>query len=476
MPRLPTYSSKGQLTSEPREVPRQGAGVGAKAVGDVANAVAEITLDWQNAQNTIKYTAGKLSYDMRVADIQQRATEDPDAENEMQYRVELTKAREEILSTIKAPQVREKLGLDLAYGEKIGGINIQNIYQKKQVAYGKVILDKGLDALLQKRLGAGEMERAKIDADIVNLLQMNVADKIITPAEAQKKLSDLKITAVEYDIYNDTAIYEEDSAVLYALKNPDKKEGQKYAYLTPDERLTLIKASTNRISKNHEKYKKDVTDRQQEKIESLTAQLIDGTLTLSELDAEAKIPVEDGGLSPSKLKKFREEVMEGINVGLRIGKSTNENAEKYVNLIREVVTDKKDSELALEALANAYKNGVVDAEEAKIIHKLVSKAKDIRYQKQSEAVVDGLKWAYDFMGRNAIDSRDAELHLRNYLYELNGMTNPEAEITALNNKLMREVRKKGIPWMMGLPISGSTRMFLDGTIKRFFPDGRIEDE
>ena len=56
MPQLPTYSSKGKLTTAQPEVTRTGAGQTEEAIGKAADAAFDFGIKWRNTQSAIQTT------------------------------------------------------------------------------------------------------------------------------------------------------------------------------------------------------------------------------------------------------------------------------------------------------------------------------------------------------------------------------------------------------------------------------------
>jgi hypothetical protein len=258
----------------------------------VLGAMTQVAQAWSEAQDVMQYTQAKAKYEVTSATIQGRAAADPDFNNLNKYTDELKNSKKEIIKGISNQAVANKLGMEIDYGNEIASIKIGAGFREKEIANNKVMLKTNMDSLLQKKLNAATpAEAMQYDNEMNELLQANLKTGTIDAADLDKMMKDSQKTSVQYEIYSDPATKEVDSAVLKELKDPKGK----YSFLGPNERLDLIQESQRRIFQNNQTFKREAEVSRNTRFDNIFTKAYQNNLTLADIDAEIKIPEEQGG-------------------------------------------------------------------------------------------------------------------------------------------------------------------------------------
>lgn len=240
-PQLPQYNSQGKLYTDKPETIRAGAEKPYENISQNIGKVMNIVSAWGEALDTIQYTTAKANYETGLLNIENRAANDPEYNNEAKYHSELNKLKENSLKGFSNPQVQSKAALEFDYGNQVTQIKIGNIYKKKQIEVGKASLQTGINALLKKKLHAGSVsEINQIEVDMKSMLQENVAKGIINPDDALKMMYDAEVMAAEYDIKTNPQ---------YALDQLARKEKGMYKNLPDLKRVELMDDAQKEIDK-----------------------------------------------------------------------------------------------------------------------------------------------------------------------------------------------------------------------------------
>lgn len=484
MPELPIYQARNNIKAN-APAPLKGAadmdlrqGEAAQGFNDIQGinkTLADTAQAWSNANDVMQATEARSKHGLAIADIQQRAERDPDFSNGPKYHEELVKAKNTTLEGISNQQVAAKLGAEFNYDSGVAAIKIQDNMRQKQIVWGQVQAKNSLDTLMQQKLQAPDAEQAIYDEKIKATIHDNVVTGILSPAQADKLLSDAQKTSVQYQIYNDPATSEQDSKVLADLKDPKGK----YAFLPPDTRLDLITESQRRVFQNNQTYKRNVEDSQVVRNNNFINKMADQTATFQDIDAERAIPEEQGGIKRTVLdqytRRLQGDVQEDLNRLLR-QKGDNKKptqvakkAKEYNDLIEMYLDDKSDQWKAKEALAKGYADGLLDADELKILDPLKTNLKDIQFNKDTSLIATAVKQVKNWMGKSNASSEDIAIRIKQLLNSIGAGENPQVQA----KKIMDAEMTKHFPEMQTYPKEG--KKFLDRASGRayvVYPDGK----
>lgn len=472
MPVIPQYNAQRNITAQTSGPMRDEASKPFEDQQKVMGTLRDITQKWSDAQDVIQYTDAKGKFELGIADIKGRATADPDYQNSDTYLKDITKLASTSLSGIKNKVVTSKVSLEFGYGSQIAALDIESIFQKKEIAHGQVMLDTGLDALANKRVVSENP--AQIDQEIQNLIGYNVKSGIISEEEGAKKLDDTKKTIVKYDIYSDPATEEKDSEVLKSLKDSNGK----YTYLSAKDRLSMIEESQRRIFQNNQSYKRDVEVSQSARNDAFIDKLASGTANFKDIDAEFAIPESSGGMKRNVLDQYQRRLQSGVKNDLDVmlrekdaNKDPTERAKKvkeYNDLIDMFIDDAGDQWKAKEALAKGYADGNLDAAEMKILNPIKSNLRDIEFNRNTSPVASAIKEVKKWMKASNASDEDIAFRTKQLINSIGGGDRPQEAM----KKTMDSEMLKHFPDYTTYPKEGKEK--IDRTTGRrykVFPDG-----
>jgi len=138
-PVLPRYDSNRQLTTQQPQVFAQ-ADPNANTLdkmAEVTGKVADMTVKWSNAVDTIQTTTAKANYETGMADILARAEADPDYNNSDKYFQEVEKLRKDSTKGMSNPAAKSRVTFELDHSSQIANIKIGGLYKKKQIVLGQ---------------------------------------------------------------------------------------------------------------------------------------------------------------------------------------------------------------------------------------------------------------------------------------------------------------------------------------------------
>lgn len=474
---IPGYDSKQNINANIAEPTRNEADIPFKQQQQVMSTLQDVTQKWSDANDVMQYTEAKAKYEVAASDIQARAAADPNFKDSAKYFAELDKAKSLNLSGINNKQVVEKAALEFDYGNQIAKIKIGSQAKEKQLEYNKVMVKSNLDTLLQKKLSAATpAEAMQYDHQINNVLDLNVRSGVLTYAEADKQLKDSQKTSVQYEIYNDPSTQETQSTLLKELRDPNGK----YEYLDPDTRLSLIEESQRRIFQNNQTYKREVEQSQVKRNDGFIEKLAGQTANFKDIDNEEKIPEDQGGIKRTVLLQYRRFLQSGVektlndmirekNPNTKEATQRSRMATEYNDLIENYLSDKTDQWKAKELLAKSLADGVIDADELKVLSPIKDGLKDVKFNKDTSPIASVVKQVKSWMGNSNASSENIATRLKQMIGGIGDGGQPQAEM----GKIMDAEMLKHFPDYSTYPKEGKN--YLDKKSSRaykIFSDGK----
>jgi hypothetical protein len=333
---------------------------------------------------------GQNFYLKTIEEINLDAINDPDTSEEglKRYQARLTKARTDAMGMISIPFERDRFNLEIQQKEIVAGVELQRTFAKKSLDKWRVEYEKLMEQTTDR-------ETAFRTAD-------EAAQKgAISYEKAEEDKQKWDINNIKFKIYDETATQEKDSFVLNELK---KGEEGIYKYLTTGTRLELIEVAQRRIFQNNQKYKRDLDELRNVKHNNILDKISTNTLTFKDIENEMAIPEEEGGVPKKILVSYQKGLQGGIENDLKkiISEKRRDRkptvrateAKKYLDLIDNFIDDNVDLWRAREILANAYADGIVNPQEAKLLNQIKQNLEDIEWNRQSgkiKSAIEGLK-------------------------------------------------------------------------------------
>ena len=396
----------------------------ARALGEAGQVLSGIAQDIHKVRQDEQETRAVLAWKTRQGEILTNAFENPDiAFNENLHNEELDKAKQETLNLTQDQAVKQRIGaridLDL----------IDSKLKIKQFSYQKIIADRiiTLGAKKQQAIDAWISEpdpnkKQQIFDELAYEFKNAVDTKVMTRGDYVRNMAEVKAALpelqIEWDIYNDTAVKEEDSVVLSAIKAG--KDGV-YAEVSKEQQIDLVKKSQQRIFQNNQSLSKQIEETKNIRHDTILDEIANGTFTLKRAEDELKIPEEQGGIPKKTLLSYQRGIERGVESDLKRitsektvkGKLTGraKEAKKYLNMIDSFIDDKVDLWQARQVLADTYADGIVNPQEMKFLDKIKKNLDDVKWNRESgfiKNIVEGVKSRI----KTQSNPSDAELALR----------------------------------------------------------------
>lgn len=302
MPTLPTYNSQRNIQAQTPLPLRNEVQAKYQAGQMIAKTVETVGDKWVEAQNTIDYTQAKSVMANGLNEIQSQSEADSDYANSEKRKQDIDKLKQTALKGIRSPGLRNRIYGEIDNDAYIGKVKVDNIYKKKEILINEIKLDNTIAALIQQKSNAGtEVESNKINQDITNLIQANVATGVITPAKGARLLDDVRLGEIDLDIMKDESVNSKESFVVNELKKGDKGI---YKNLTEKERADRLEKAELHIGRNKRLFEFAQEQDQNQNEAGMLIKQIDGTLTIKE--------VKDNLLSLGIRKSFGEKILKNL--------------------------------------------------------------------------------------------------------------------------------------------------------------------
>jgi len=370
--------------------------------------------------------------------------------------------------------------------------------------------DKATQAIQNERV-AKEIAESSILAAIEqtgNYLQAKtmlegIKDKI-APATYTDLSNKIGQRAVDMAIAQDMSIRQDDSTVMKELQKG--KQGI-FGYLPTTELNKSIKESQQKIYYNSQIQVRQNKEFQEARNDDILSKINSQTITLADIQKEIEIPEEQGRLPLKTLLKYKEGIVKRIGNDLEweikqttqgvpwgtkgVGKLTlTENAKKvtkYLNLINAFVDDKTDALYAMEILADAYKDGIVNRDEAPLLNGLRKNIKGIETIRKKEQpqsaigtvldvttnmmpLVAAVKIMVSRMKGIGATEEELVINIKNLLGTASKGGNP----IEASHKAIQDFTINKMPELSTAPEKGTLLMDAEGNLAMGYPDGRIE--
>ena len=425
MPQLPTYQSQRQLSTEKRGAVQQGAADTANIISQGIGQVKDISQKWVDAIATVQYTAAAANSSAAYLDLTNRASIEQDFSKRDEYLEEANKIASEAMDSVKDQRAKNKLYADLTYSSKATEIKINAHFNAREIEFGQTKLEEGIETKLQERLTATtSFEVMKIDSDIITLIESNKEAGVIDKKQADKYKEEYRKTGVQYEIYADDSITEEESPILERLR---KGKGI-YRDLSTDVRLKLIKESQARISQNNQAYKRDIVESRSKRLQDLLIDVEAGTATMERFDKEWETPEEEGGIKKDRITKVKKGyVKTKLKPAVQRTIDDSNLANKYLKMIDDIVDNPNDYAKAQEILVNTFADGTVDPKEAVFWDAMLKQNRDIKDVESKNPIMRVIRavrrWGDDYI--NEPDKTVAALNIQELIRRVSAGENPD---------------------------------------------------
>lgn len=339
MPPFPRYQSKGQLTTQKPAVDAV-ANTDAQISetrAQMGQAVSENSLKWVNALDTIQKTTALANFKTGMADIQNRALNDPNYNNSEQYYSEIKKLKDDNLKGFSTKTAETEMALNFGYESQVGSIQVENIFKKKALDMGRASTLRLLDQ-------ESSNPSPNMESNISGILSAQI-DKGIFSHEEGYKLEQDHIKAGRYNAF--LADVNTDPALAQA-----RLEKNEYGL----DALSLDKAKKYKVAltKKNEEFRKETqlatANELAEKLvnNTLTPEDVQSPLVAGTLDAERALNYELAIAGPEEWSKFASAVEQGTKSKMitdLLEKATADDVETKLNIVNSAIQNYNDGNL-----------------------------------------------------------------------------------------------------------------------------------
>ena len=480
MAKIPLFNSTERLVTESPEARQspQAAGQMGRDLQVEGNAITEAHNTIRNAYNFQQVGSAKIKTMEGVNAIEEKALADGENTSDLTpYENDLRQLKTDTLKTISDPSARAKFELDFDLQAAQTRTKVKTIMWTRMKEKGQtntlILTDKHIG---EYGLNPDPIYLKSIETDI------NEATKngFYNSEQAYKLKQDKIGNAIEQAIYNDQSTQENQSVILAKLQDT---ENPIYEGLSNEQRLELVKKSQQRIFQNNQTFKRQVEVSQDQRNNSFIDKLAQGTATFKDIDEEFAIPESQGGVKRNVLLKYQDglqtRVAKDLNVMLT-EKPKNEDptprqraVKEFNDLIDMYIEDTGDKWKAKEALAKAWADGRIDAEELKVLSPLRDNLNDIKFNKSNVLVLkDKIKeiknwWRSQYNGNPIEGSEQEAINIKRLLSGVAKGEDPEN----VNKQIMDDNMRKFFPDYKSYSKEGKLKQDPNRGPYRIFPDG-----
>lgn len=284
--------------------------------------------------------------------------------------------------------------------------------------------------------------------------------------------------AVNIAIAGDMSVRQEDSAVMTELQKGKKG---RFSFLSTSERIKAIKESQRRIYYNSQIDKREKEAIRDVRNDNIILKNMDGSLALQDIHRELLIPEEEGGLKKSILLRYQNALRNGIGRDLnamlrekdvdRDPTARSKAVRKYNDLISLFIDEDTDKWVAKEKLAEAYADGIINAEESKFLNDLKNNLKDIEFNRSASIMNGIIKGVKSLLNQYNATDEEIAIELKQLLGTL-AVSKP-TDSTLAQERTNTHVLNK-VPDAPNFPEEGQSMMDVFGDLITIFPDGRTK--
>lgn len=249
MPTVPVYTQQRNISANPGNILRNEAGQDIENTQKIIAATGQALQTWSNFQDTMQTNEYESKLSTGLLQLQQDVENEGDYNNHDKYINRLKDLRTDALSGVKNPQLAQQLAMKSERDFAIARIKIDSEFKQKQALKAEMDLDNIVKAksLTRSSSLADTALIGTIDAEVAELIQRNVATKVITPARGRSLYDDYRLGGVDLDIMKDASLDKEGSFVYQNLLAGDKGI---YKNLSPDERAERLEKAELHIRRN----------------------------------------------------------------------------------------------------------------------------------------------------------------------------------------------------------------------------------
>lgn len=484
MPDFPrAHSERALTTKQPRALRndadvRNEAGERAKVAGLATKNLTNDLVKWNTYVEGVQEDTALFNYKTGVQDIAAERAVDNDISgaSETYYQQKMKDLRQNVLTGIDSDRVKKGMAPQLDYMETVGNIGLQSDLRKKVVLADHALTMKFIDNEIQHPTDDSLENIKKYLAGKVAIGSFN--KKVAYQLERQAN-KDLGVSRVSHDL-NKADTPEKVEAISQKLQSGGYETGG--VVISPEEKKSLIQnaesAKKNRQKQIDEKIKVSQTER----TNNFLSTMAERDPTMRDIDTEAAIPEEEGGMPRKLLNTYRNTVIRGISQDLNRLLTEKDHkkqptqrsglVKQYLALVDDMMDDGSDQLKAKEMLALAYQDGVINPKEQNFLNNLKQGLQDIEWNRRTDPIASGIKELKGFL---RIQMNAPEDEIARQVKELvGGMIDGVKPEDALK-KMYDQNLIKVFPDLSSYPKTGQIKEDEQGNRIRVFPDSTYAD-
>lgn len=167
--------------------------------------------------------------------------------------------------------------------------------------------------------------------------------------------------------------------------------------------------------------------------ESLDEKILDESITQEDVLQFAQ-PIENGGIGFKKVNSYLDKIKKIQNGKVSALTKSDEDSEKYINLVNRFVTDAEDSFTFKKILVDAWSDGFLDNEERKDLKALKDRFEQIEKEINPAWFSNPIKAFQNFHKTDADSERDKDiaLSLKSLIHRISRGDDPEEAVQTVN--------------------------------------------
>lgn len=310
------------------------------------------------------------------------------------------------------------------------------------------------------------------DYAMADMMLSAVKDKI-SPATYSELSTEIGKRAVNMAIAADMSTDQESSVVMKELQ---KGKRGAFGYLGTTELNNAVKASQGKIYYNSQIEKRNLDEQQSERNDLILSKIADRSITLTDIDRELMVPEEQGGLKRKLLYQYQKGLRQGIladlNTMLKEKNSDKEPTKRanmvkgYLDLITSFIDDTTDKWTALEKLASAYSDGIINGGEAVFLNNVAKHLNDIKFNKSTGPINSAIKSLKKWFNQSNASDEETAIAIKKLL------GNQTVDANTVKNIVAEHIQSK-VPDSIIVGEKGQLMVDAYGNKAMVYPD-RIE--
>lgn len=440
MATIPRYTSKERLITESPYIKKDPvleaqAGIGG-ALADIGEVMADISQKILKVSTANATSKSNIDVLQSMAAIEDKVDKNPDLDHALDsVDDELSSIRDRTAKNFVDPTAREEYLRQYELKAAEFNIKLKAKVMKKQVALARVNSLRDLELLKSNYINAVTSKQKNAVAGKIDQYIKSRVDLNIFGAEEGAKLKKSTIKGGEEGI--------EDQKDLEAKRRKEIQLAQEYAVNKRESELLLMNE--------------------------------DGKTPPEDLMRITREDAENGLVGP----EFAQALINSVKSPKTVDAKTD--ASSYMEIV-DMLALQKDAKGIRKRLLELHAQGKLSVTDFKSLYKTKIAGNDMSLAEAYSQTLDKkgkslFATAVDMVKGMFLGYPETVASItQKVVSRIEGENIPSEKISDIAKEEVQKQIIEDYPWVTGLPVEGERRKFPDGSIKRIFPDGRIEDE